>query len=541
MMMKIFFLIFLATLNIRADCSSPSAVAGQLQWITSSAKIMWCDGTNWKDASVATGASCTGTTSGTINYLSGDLRFCNGTNWVSMKGASAGAAGGLVSGTVKYNTSSSKLQFSDGSSLYDLGLVAAAGVTFMNSGYSTCSLASSTLKCVGLNQVGELGDGTTTNRTSPVVVSGVVATQVTGMYMSQFNWLGGGTSEVTACVLLGDALKCWGYNASGQLGDGSTTNRYVATQVSGLTSNVTGTLALTNGVGIMNPNCAILAGGQLKCWGSSVGDGTASVRNTPTQVTGLTSGVTLVAGGFSHRCVIVNEAAKCWGSNGNGQLGDSSTTLRAAPVQVTGLTSGVTQILPSLSQTYAIVSGSLKSWGYNGNGELGDSSTTQRTAPVQVTGLTSGVTQVFSNGSNGCAIVNNALKCWGLNNLNQIGDGTTTNRTAPTQVTGLTSGVTTVAMGSATACALLTNGSVRCWGNDFYTPINYGSTPTQMTGISSGATEIISVTSRALSEAYDSYCARVNGIVKCWGYNGNGQLGDGTTTNRSTPVTSQLP
>jgi hypothetical protein len=115
--------------RVWAACSSPAANAGNIQWISASSKVMWCDGSNWIDPANGTGASCSGTPAGTINYSSGEHRFCNGTNWISMKGPSAGSCSGTTAGTMTYNSGSNKVRFCDGSNWYD-ATAACAGVSF---------------------------------------------------------------------------------------------------------------------------------------------------------------------------------------------------------------------------------------------------------------------------------------------------------------------------------------------------------------------------------------------------------------------------
>jgi alpha-tubulin suppressor-like RCC1 family protein len=199
--------------------------------------------------------------------------------------------------------------------------------------------------------------------------------------------------------------------------------------------------------------------GAAKCWGGSngggIGDGAFVSRLTPVQVSGLTSGVTAIVADQQDgtSCAIVSGAVKCWGNNGAGQVGDGTTTNRGTPTQVSGLTSGVTAISAGSDIICAVVSGAAKCWGLNTGGQIGDGTTTTRPIPTQVPGLTSGVTAISSFNGRFCAVVSGAAKCWGSNTSGGIGDGTTTNRLAPTQVSGLTSGLTAISVGNGFALA----------------------------------------------------------------------------------------
>ncbi len=95
-------LVFLFVRQADAACASPAANAGQLQWISASSKVMWCDGTSWQDTSNGTVSSCAGVTAGTKNYASGIFSYCDGTNWISMKGSQAGSCAGTSAGYFDY-------------------------------------------------------------------------------------------------------------------------------------------------------------------------------------------------------------------------------------------------------------------------------------------------------------------------------------------------------------------------------------------------------------------------------------------------------
>ena len=349
--------------------------------------------------------------------------------------------------------------------------------------YHTVALKSDgTAWAWGYNNNGQLGDGTTTSRSTPVRVLGLSG--VTAIAAGQYH---------TVALASDGTVWAWGNNVSGQLGDGTTTQRTTPVQVRG-----------PGGIGYLAGVTAIAGGGYhtvalgsdstVWAWGNNysgqLGDGTNTNRSTPVQVSGLTGVVTAIAAGYSHTVALKGDSKVwAWGRNYNGQLGDGTPTDRSTPVQVSGLT-GVTDIAAGDYHTVALKGGdgAVWTWGYNNNGQLGDGTTTQRRTPVQVrgyggTGNLTGVTAIAGGGSHTVALKGGGtVWAWGSNAVGQLGDGTTTQRTTPVQVSTL-SGVTAIAAGLSHTVALKGDGTV--WD---------------------------------------------------WGYNNNGQLGDGTTTNRSTPV-----
>ncbi len=320
----------------------------------------------------------------------------------------------------------------------------------------TCSLsASGGVECWG---------GTSENNYQPETVvgleSGVVAI-ASGFYHN--------------CALrTTGGVVCWGSDTVGQLGNGNVCGSACETpvEVTGLGSGVA---AIAAGG---HHTCAITIAGALKCWGYNIdgqlGDGTTTIRTTPVDVVGLGSGVASVVAGGHHTCAVTTSGGvKCWGLNEDGQLGDGTTLDRTTPVNVTGLGSGVAAISHGGFNTCALTtSGGMKCWGRNRYGQLGNGlgGTTgdKSTVPVDVLGLTSGVAALGSGGHSNhiCAITTGGgLKCWGRNHWGQVGDGTTTTRLAPVDVVGLGTGVSAASYGGWHTCALR-SGGVICWGEN---------------------------------------------------------------------------
>lgn len=341
----------------------------------------------------------------------------------------------------------------------------------------------------------------------------------------------------TCALNAAGGVECWGDNQLGQIGDGTLLNRWTPVGVTGLSSGVK---AISAGG---DHTCALTTAGGVRCWGSNesgqLGDGTTTDRPTPVNVVGLGSGVAAISAGIDHTCALTtNGAVKCWGANRSGQLGDGTTDDQPVPVDVTGLGSSVSAVSAGGSHTCALTAGrAMKCWGANYAGQLGDGTTTDRPAPVTVSGLGSGVAMISAGGSDAtCALTTaGAAKCWGYNYTGAVGDGTTVNRLVPTNVKGLGNGVATISTGLYRACAITTAGALKCWGSNFSSQLGDGTTtnrltPVNVTGLTSGVT---SVTAGGRGHT----CAlAARGTPKCWGEGYLGQLGDDTLQNRSTPV-----
>ena len=196
---------------------------------------------------------------------------------------------------------------------------------------------------------------------------------------------------------------------------------------------------------------------------------------------------------------------------------------------------GIVQIAAGGNHSCALTAaGSVKCWGEGG--PLGDGTGFPRFTPVDVVGLASGVMAVSAGISHTCALtVGGGVKCWGLNAFGQIGDNANAYRLVPVDVVGLASGIAAISAGGNHTCALTTGGGVKCWGFNFNGEVGDGTktqrnVPVDVVGLASGV--------RSVATGSSHTCAVANaGGLKCWGDNFIGQLGLGVAADNTIPQT----
>jgi alpha-tubulin suppressor-like RCC1 family protein len=236
--------------------------------------------------------------------------------------------------------------------------------------------------------------------------------------------------------------------------------------------------------------------------------------------------------------VKTNGALLCWGRGDQGQVGNGSTSSAQSPVTV--IASGVAKVDVNGQHSCAVLTnGEVRCWGLNTSYQLGDGTTTRRTTPTAVPGVTDAVDVAVGQDFSCILSSGGAVRCWGANIYGSLGDGTSSTRTSPVTVTGLSSGVASITAVMSHACAVTTDGAAKCWGRNSQGQLGDGTitnrfTPVDVIGLSSGVDRI--VTGAAANSTGNTCALLTSGSLKCWGYNNRGQLGTGDVTNSTTPV-----
>lgn len=325
--------------------------------------------------------------------------------------------------------------------------------------------------CWGRDTYGQLGDSSFTNQS-------VAVAQITGQSFSQIT-----AGDVHTCGLDSSTGRayCWGHNADGRIGDSTAANIRL------LPVAVYGNRAFTSISAGDAHTCALTSAGQAYCWGANnygqLGDNTTHFSRIPVAVQ-QPAGVTFfqITAGKWHTCALTaGGQSYCWGYGANGQLGYGFTfgdSVAAAVSQPAGVS--FASISTGYDHTCGLTSGGAAyCWGRNANAQLGDSTTTDRYTPVAArrpAGVT--YTDIATAGFSTCAISNtNTAYCWGLGSSGQLGNGSTANSRLPVAVT-MPAGVNfyLIRAQSTGMCAVDAIGQVWCWGNNFYGQLGDNST-----------------------------------------------------------------
>jgi hypothetical protein len=336
----------------------------------------------------------------------------------------------------------------------------------------------------------------------------------------------------TCAVLNTGAVKCWGRNDSGQLGNGTNIDSNTAIPVSGLS----GVTAVTAG---SDHTCALTTSG-VKCWGKDEQGQITGKKGTslavPTDITGLGSSVKAVSAGDYHTCVHNSgNNAVCWGS------------VISYPLSpLTFIPSGTVEAIAvgGWHNCAWLTNKTVKCWGHNESGQLGDGSTTQVeffSAMKEVQGLKD-VISIAAGGNTSCAIITGGgLKCWGKSNFGQLtSNAPAATNSLPIDILGLSSGVKAVSISDSYVCALMDTGRVKCWGSNTSGQLGNGQrggvtpvfTPVDVVGLNN------EVVTQITTGAFHACALTQSSQVKCWGEKTGGAIGDGGSVGTITSATS---
>jgi alpha-tubulin suppressor-like RCC1 family protein len=459
------------------------------------------------------------------------------------------------------------------------GISSSATAVACGQNHTAVLLADGTVKTFGRNNRGQLGVNDTTNRLTPVTVLNITsATAVAGGYY------------YTAILLQDGTVRTFGSNTNGQLGVNDTTSRLTPVQVIAAGAVNNGKI----GCG-MNTTIIILKDGTVRITGANdygqLGVNDNLSRLTPVTVTGITNAVVCAGGGYTHTAIVLTDGkVMTFGNNNKGQLGIGVTGgTRQTPVQVSGITSATAVSCGIYSTVVLLSDGTVRTFGYNNAGQLGLNDTTDRNAPVQVWGISSSATAVASgyyytvillsngtvraigrnrwgelgNGSGGIGqssltpvqvlnitsatavtcgfafgavvLADGTVRTFGNNDNGNLGVNDTTSRNTPVPVLNITN-ATQVAAGTDYTIMLLSDGKVSTVGRGYGGALGVGDSQTRQTPVI--VLNITSAVAIAACGAGGSHTATLlsDGTIRTFGYNFNGQLGVNDTIDRSTPV-----
>jgi len=515
----------------------PKQIGTDNRWILVAAGIshtlaLKSDGTLWGWGHNESGQLGDGTT--TNSYL--PKRIGTDNRWVAIAAENSYSLALKSDGTLwAWGMNSSgqfDCTFTDAHTPRQIGLDTNWVAIAAGAGHSLALKPDGTLWAWGANDNGRLGDGTTTDRRSPKRI---------GM---EPNWTSVSAGGYHTLALKSDGtLWAWGYNEYGQLGDGTMIDRYLPAQI-GLDTNWNVIAAGSD------HSLALKSDGTLWAWGANgtgqLGDGTTSDIHSPKQIGADNRWTSIAAGmrGFPEKSSF-NLALKsdgtlwAWGHNGFGQLGDGTTTDSHLPKQI-GTDNRWVAIAAGWHSLALKSDGTLWAWGMNSSGQF-DCTFTDAHTPRQI-GLDTNWVAIAAGASHSLALKpDGTLWAWGGNGCGQLGNGTTDGDCFPKRI-GRETNWATIAAGSYHSLALKSDGTLWAWGDNGFGQLGDGTTTDSHSPKHIGADNRWASVSAGKSlgsfgrEGQHSVALKSNGTLWAWGYNGYGELGDGTLIDRYSPI-----